>query len=114
MHHPLKTFEFEARKKLTALVLGQPEDAIRGPAETLFQDSAATLGVSGITIVPETPDPALAVRPDMAILRGALIGHVEFEAPGKGAEPRAAAHGEVTHPESSVRHERLRAGRARQ
>ena len=93
MHHALKTFETEARKKLTAVVLGQPEDAIRGPAEMLLQGLAAALGAPPITVVPETPDPALAVRPDMAILRDALIGHVELKAPGKGADPRRFGKG---------------------
>ena len=74
-------------------MLGQPEDAIRAPAETLFSDLASILGAPPITVVPETPDPALAVRPDMAILRGALIGHVELKAPGKGADPRRFGKG---------------------
>lgn len=93
MHHALNTFETEARKKLTAVVLGQPEDAIRAPAETLLRDLAIALGAPAITVVPETPDPGLAVRPDMAILRGALIGHVELKAPGKGADPRRFGKG---------------------
>ncbi|SNR70916.1 type ISP restriction/modification enzyme [Paracoccus sediminis] len=93
MHHALKTFEIEALKKLTAAVRGQPEDAIRSPAEALLRDLATTLGAGTITVVPETPDPNLAVRPDMAILRGALIGHVELKAPGKGADPRRFAKG---------------------
>lgn len=49
----------------------------------LLQDRAVALGAPLITVVPETPDPALAVRPDMPILRGALIGLVELKAPGK-------------------------------
>ena len=93
VHHALKAFETEARKKLTAVVLGQPEDAIRGPAETLLRDLAASLGTPPITVVPETPDSTLAVRPDMAILRGALIGHVGLKAPGKGADPRRFGKG---------------------
>lgn len=93
MHHPLKAFETESRKKLTAVVLGQPEDAIRAPAETLLRDLAISLGSPSITVVPETPYPTLAVRPDMAILRGALIGHVELKAPGKGADPRRFGKG---------------------
>lgn len=93
MQNTLKTFEIEARKKLTGVVLGQPEDAIRSPAEALLRNLAMHLGGGAITVVPETPDPALAVRPDMAILRGALIGHVELKAPGKGADPRRFGKG---------------------
>lgn len=93
MLNALKKFEIESLKKLTAAVLGQPEDAIRSPAEVLLRDLAGILTGATITIVPETPDPSLAVRPDMAVLNGALIGHVELKAPGKGADPRRFGKG---------------------
>lgn len=93
MLNALKRFEIESRKKLTAAVLGQPEDAIRSPAEAFLRDLAGILTGATITVVPETPDPSLAVRPDMAVLNGALIGHVELKAPGKGADPRRFGKG---------------------
>jgi hypothetical protein len=93
MQHALDTFAAEARRKLNAVVTGQPEDAIRGPAEALLQDLASALGSRPITVVPETPNPDLAVRPDMAILDRGLIGHVELKAPGKGADPRRFGKG---------------------
>ena len=93
MQNALDTFAATARAKLNAVVAGQPEDAIRGPAEALLQDLTTSLGSRPITVVPETPNPDLAVRPDMAILDRGLIGHVELKAPGKGADPRRFGKG---------------------
>jgi len=91
----ISRFGIEAQRRLSSVVSGRPEEQLRGPLETLFPGLAQICGlaVSDIFLVPETPMPELAIRPDFAIMRrrGAasdLIGFVEIKAPGKGADPR--------------------------
>ena len=85
-------FGAEARKKLAnPAAVGEAEDQLRAPLEELFQDLTELCGFSrdALTSVGETPIASLKTRPDYSItLRGALVGHVEIKAPGKGADPR--------------------------
>ncbi|MGR3433985.1 MAG: hypothetical protein ACU0CO_03705 [Shimia sp.] len=75
-----------ARRRASGAVAGNPEDAIRGPAETLFEALGNAISATPVTIVPKTPQPDLHVRPDIAILAGgALAAYVELKAPGKGS-----------------------------
>ena len=88
-HSRVSSFGDEVRRRASSSVLGNPEDALRGPTEQLFEGLAADVGYFGITIVPEVSNRELSVRPDMAIvLDKELIGHIELKAPGKGADPR--------------------------
>ena len=70
---------------------GQPEDQLRAPLESLFNDLAEICGFSRdwIAAVGETSLSSLKTRPDYAItLRKVLVGYIEVKAPGKGADPR--------------------------
>lgn len=91
----ISRFGIEAQRRLGSVVSGRPEEQLRGPLEILFPGLAEQcgLGPSDIFLVPETPMPDLAIRPDYAIMRrrgsaSDLIGFVEIKAPGKGADPR--------------------------
>lgn len=91
----ISRFGIEAQRRLSSVVSGNPEEQLRGPLEILLPGLAehCGLGPSDIFLVPETPMPDLAIRPDYAVMRrrGAgsdLIGFVEIKAPGKGADPR--------------------------
>ncbi len=70
---------------------GQPEDQLRAPLEALVTDLCAVIGpaADATVMVGETSLSDLMTRPDYAVTRkGALIGHVEVKAPGKGCDPR--------------------------
>lgn len=84
----VSNFGAAAKKKLSnAAVKGQPEDQLRSPFEGLVNDLKLALSLSSdIAMIGETPVEGLNTRPDYAVtLGGALIGHVELKAPGKGA-----------------------------
>lgn len=91
----ISRFGIEAQRRLSSVVSGNPEEQLRTPLEILFPGLAehCGLGASDIFLVPETPMPDLAIRPDYAVMRqrgsgSDLIGFVEIKAPGKGADPR--------------------------
>jgi hypothetical protein len=70
-------------------ISGTPEDQLRGPLETLFQDLAEIESLSGVGLVGETTLSELKTRPDFAVtINNALVGFIEVKAPGKGADPR--------------------------
>lgn len=85
-------FGTKAKAKLAnPSATGQPEDQLRAPFEQLLADFAALsrLQSSDVTAVGESSLAELKTRPDYAItVRGALVGHIELKAPGKGADPR--------------------------
>jgi len=85
-------FGASAKSKLSnPAVTGQPEDQLRAPLETLIADLCAVIGpaADGTVAVGETSLADLMTRPDYSVTRkGALIGHIEVKAPGKGADPR--------------------------
>lgn len=67
--------------------VGEPEDQIRGPFETLLASVGQSMGRIVIP-VGEASLSDLKIRPDYAVLvGGAVCGHVEIKAPGKGANP---------------------------
>lgn len=71
--------------------IGQPEDQLRGPFETLLVALAEAAGQpAGLTaLVGETSHAETGTRPDYSItVANALVGFVELKAPGKGADPR--------------------------
>lgn len=85
-------FGANAKSKLSnPAVTGQPEDQLRAPLETLIADLCTIIGpaADGTVAVGETSLADLMTRPDYSVTRkGALIGHIEVKAPGKGADPR--------------------------
>jgi hypothetical protein len=81
-----------AKSKLSnAGAVGEPEDQLRAPLETLFGDLAELCGFQrkSLVAIGETAISALKTRPDYAItMQNVLVGHVEVKAPGKGSDPR--------------------------
>lgn len=107
----ISRFGIEAQRRLSSVVSGRAEEQLRGPLEILFPGLAehCGLGPSDIFLVPETPMPDLAIRPDYAVMRrrgsgSELIGFVEIKAPGKGADPRR-----FTDPHDKKQWEKLKA-----
>ena len=84
-------FGASAKAKLSNFAsVGQPEDQLRAPLETLFAGLSALASVKQVTLVGEASLADLKTRPDYAVTAGnALIGFIEVKAPGKGADPRA-------------------------
>ncbi|MHB8643023.1 MAG: hypothetical protein ACYDA3_09090 [Gaiellaceae bacterium] len=65
----------------------QAEDQLKGPTQTLLQDSGAALGFEVIARTESLTE--LGVRPDIGVSVGRLLaGHVELKAPGKGVRPK--------------------------
>lgn len=88
----ISTFGKACKAKLSnRAAAGAPEDQLRAPLESLFEDFSALVGLSdaAVTLVGESSLGALATRPDYAVtVRNALVGFIEVKAPGKGADPR--------------------------
>ncbi len=88
----IAAFGAEAKAKLSnPAVRGQPEDQLRSPLNTLLEDMAeiALIPRSSVTAVGESSMSDLKTRPDFAVtVGGALVGHIELKAPGKGANPK--------------------------
>lgn len=85
----LKTFAKSVQSKLSALAVGEPEEQLRAPAETLLQAAGTALGKS-VLAKGETLLPGRLGKPDYAVLvGGALTGYVELKAVGRGADPNA-------------------------
>jgi hypothetical protein len=85
-------FGAAAKAKLSnPAVSGAPEDQLRAPLETLLQRLGRLAGLpeGALSLVGETSLADLKTRPDYsATVGGALVGHIEVKAPGKGADPR--------------------------
>jgi len=80
------------KPKLASIAIdGAPEDQLRGPLDSLFQDLAEVAGLpaGSVHLIGETTLAELKTRPDFAVTVGnALVGFIEVKAPGKGADPR--------------------------
>ena len=107
----ISTFGAEAQKRLSSLVSGRPEEQLRAPLEILIPGIAELCGLpaGSVLLIPETPMPELAIRPDFAVMRrrgraDELIGFIEIKAPGKGADPRR-----FTDPHDKEQWEKLKA-----
>ncbi len=71
--------------------IGQPEDQLRAPFETLLTEISILSNFSdgAVTAVGESSLADLKTRPDYSVtVHKALVGFVELKAPGKGADPR--------------------------
>lgn len=92
MNDVVATYGRSAREKFASpAAQGSPEDQLRAPFEGLLRGMAAVCGLDPATIVAvgESALADLRTRPDYAVaVGGALAGHVELKAPGKGADPR--------------------------
>ena len=70
---------------------GAPEDQLRAPFEALLMEIAeiAKFKKDAVVAVGESSLSELKARPDYAVtVQGALAGHIELKAPGKGANPK--------------------------
>ena len=80
------------QKLASPTAVGQPEDQLRAPFETLIRSLALSARIGTVVPVGEAAQSDLKTRPDYAItVHGSLVGHVELKAPGKGADPRRFA-----------------------
>lgn len=88
----ISAFGVEAKAKLANPgAIGQPEDQLRAPFETLLKAlaEAADLATGMTQLVGETRHAETGSRPDYSVtFDKILVGFVELKAPGKGAEPR--------------------------
>jgi len=91
----ISRFGVEATRRLSSIISGRPEEQLRNPLEILIPGIAELCGLpaDSVFLVPETPMPDLAIRPDFAVMRRRgrteeLLGFIEIKAPGKGADPR--------------------------
>ena len=70
---------------------GEPEDQLRAPFEQLLADLAELSGFpkTAVAAVGESSISDLKTRPDYAVtVHKALVGFIEFRAPGNGADSR--------------------------
>ncbi|MGE4553916.1 MAG: type ISP restriction/modification enzyme [Desulfovibrionaceae bacterium] len=82
----LQRFAASAADKLRANT-GEPEDHLRNPLDTFFQEAGKALGIQ-VQVLGEVHVENMG-RPDFAVrCNGALCGYVEVKQPGKGADPR--------------------------
>lgn len=82
----LQQFATTATAKLKAET-GEPEEQLRAPLETFFQDAGKALEMK-VQALGEVHVDNMG-RPDFAVTcNGALCGYVELKAPGKGGDPR--------------------------
>src|SRR5690606_3499596 len=83
----VSSFGIAAAAKLSnAAAIGEPEDQLRAPLETLLKDlaSLARFPANAVVAVGESSLSELKTRPDYAVtVHGALVGFVELKAPGK-------------------------------
>jgi hypothetical protein len=88
----VSAFGASAKAKLSnPAASGEPEDQLRAPLEGLLHCLAGVAGLpeGALTLVGETSIAELRTRPDYSVtVQGALVGHIEVKAPGKGADPR--------------------------
>lgn len=82
----LQQFAATATAKLKALT-GEPEEQLRAPLETFFQDAGKAFGMK-VRALGEVHVKSMG-KPDFAVTcNGALCGYIELKQPGKGGDPR--------------------------
>ena len=85
----ISAFGQSLEARYSAHELGEPEDQLRGPTELLFDTVAHAFGRS-VVLTGENAQRHLGLRLDYAVtVAGALTGHIELKAPGKGADTSA-------------------------
>ena len=92
LREAVSAFGASTKAKLSNVAaIGEPEDQLRAPLETLVVDLAEVCGFprTAVAAVGEVPLPELKTRPDYSlVVHNALNGFIELKAPGKGADPR--------------------------
>ena len=84
IHAALQDFAASVTAKMTQVTLGEPEDQLRGPFETLMDEVGHAFGWN-VVCTGETPLTDRLGRPDYAVhLNQLLVGYVELKAPGVG------------------------------
>ena len=69
-------------------VAGDPEDQLKSHVRPFIERCGESLGFVPIVVKTESRYVEVAGRPDLGIdVRGALTGHIELKAPGRGANP---------------------------
>ena len=85
IHAALQDFAASVTTKMTQIILGEPEDQLRGPFETFMVEVGRAIS-RDVVCTGETPLPGRLGRPDYAVLLNQLLaGYVELKAPGVGA-----------------------------
>ena len=83
----LKKFADTVTAKMNTLTVGEPEDQLRAPFETLMQEVGRGLGQK-VVCTGETMLAGRLGKPDYAVHSGKLLaGYVELKAPGVRANP---------------------------
>ncbi len=83
----LRDFADAVTVKMTQLSVGEPEDQLRAPFETLMENVGRIFG-RRVVCTGEARLPGRMGKPDYAVnLERLLTGYVELKAPGTGADP---------------------------
>ncbi len=83
----LQKFAEAVTAKMTTLTVGEPENQMRAPFETLMQEVGRALGRK-VVCTGETRVSGRIGKPDYAIhAANLLVGYVELKSPGVGANP---------------------------
>lgn len=83
----LRKFADAVAAKMGQVTVGEPEEQLRGPAETFVQEFGHALGIK-VVCTGETLLPGRMGKPDYAVhASGLLAGYIELKAPGVGASP---------------------------
>jgi hypothetical protein len=84
----LQRFAEAVTAKMRLVTPGEPEDQLRGPFETLMEDSTPALLGWRVRCKGETRLPGRLGKPDFGVhVNDLLAGYVELKAPGIGANP---------------------------
>ena len=93
IYDALRDFAEEVTAKSSGVTIGESEEQLRAPFETLMKSVGAELGRE-IVCVGETLLQNRIGKPDFGIISGSLLsGYAELKAPGKGvARQRFTGH----------------------
>ena len=88
VHRALRTLAQGLTQAFDSLVPGDAEDQLKSHLRPFIETAAAALGFMPVVVKTESRVADVGGRPDMGVaLRGALSGHLELKAPGRGANP---------------------------
>ena len=88
VHRALRTLAQGLTQAFDSLVPGDAEDQLKSHLRPFIETAAAALGFMPVVVKTESRVADVGGRPDLGVdLRGALTGHMELKAPGRGANP---------------------------
>ena len=88
VHRALRTLAQGLTQTFDSLVPGDAEDQLKSHLRPFIEAAAAALGLMPVVVKTESRVADIGGRPDLGVaLRGALTGHLELKAPGRGANP---------------------------